>query len=90
MSKIDPAQRNPLLNAELYAGLNEPAAAMKDEGVTQVDPVKATNKSELLGDRREISPEVDAETNRLILQVVDKDTKEVVFQTPLRLSVRWR
>jgi uncharacterized FlaG/YvyC family protein len=88
MSKIGPVQRNPLLNAEFYADLNEPAHALKSEDVPQVDPVKSINKTELLGDRREIQPGVDAETDRLVLQVVDKDTNEVVFQSPSEVTLR--
>lgn len=88
MSNIGPVQRNPLLDVEFCAGLNEPAHALKSEYVPQVDPVKSINKTELLGDRREITPCVDAETDRLVLQVVDKDTREVVFQSPSEITLR--
>lgn len=88
MSKIGPVQRDPMLNAEIYAGLNEPAPAIKRDSAPQVEPVKSLNKAELLGDHREIKPTVDDETDRLILQVVDKDSHEVVYQEPSEVVLR--
>jgi uncharacterized FlaG/YvyC family protein len=88
MSNIDAVQRNPLLNTQLYAGLNEAAPAWKNEDVPKVDPVKSINQPVLLGDRREIKPGVDEETDRLVLQVVDKDTKEVIYQAPPEITLQ--
>lgn len=88
MSKIGPVQRNPVLNAELYAGLNEPAPALKNDKPPQVEPVKSVNKAELLGEQRELRPALDQESDRLILQVVNKTTQEVVYQSPSEIALR--
>lgn len=88
MSQIDPVHRNPFPNTEVYTNLNEPAPALGNDEVSPVEPVKSINRSELLADRREIKPGVDAESDRLVMQVVDKDTQEVIFQAPPEITLR--
>jgi|GEM_PF-2551943 len=87
MSRIDPVQRNALLATELCTTLNAPASELKRDDAAPVEPVKASNRSELLGDRRELKPLVDAETDRLVMQVVDKHTEEVIFQAPPEITL---
>jgi hypothetical protein len=88
MSQIDPVHRNPFPNVATHTGLNGPAPAPGDDEVSAVEPVQSINPAELLAERREIRPEVDIESDRLIMQVVDKDTKEVVFQAPPEITLR--
>lgn len=88
MSQIDPVQRNPFPNAEIYTSLNEPAPALNANDVSPVEPIKSVNRTDLLADHREIQPGVDAESDRLVMQVVDKDTGEVVFQAPPEITLR--
>jgi len=47
-----------------------------------VQAVRAINASEMLGDNRELTFQKDKFTNRMVLRVVDRRTKEVVSQVP--------
>jgi uncharacterized FlaG/YvyC family protein len=47
-----------------------------------VQAVKALNASEMFGDRNEMEIAKDPQTNRLVVRMVNRDTKEVVSQIP--------
>ena len=50
--------------------------------------IKALNKAELLGSNNELAFQVDHETQRLVIQIVDRQTKEVVQQIPPEYVIR--
>jgi uncharacterized FlaG/YvyC family protein len=82
MPKIEPIHRDPIQNAEAYQNVVGAEAAPARQPVETVDPVQASNKQELLGDRRGISMEIDPESGVLVTKVVDHRTEEVVYQAP--------
>jgi uncharacterized FlaG/YvyC family protein len=55
-----------------------------------VQAVKALNATELFGQGNELTFQMDAQTKRMVIRVVNRQTKEVVSQLPpeyvLRLS----
>ncbi|MBV8903999.1 MAG: flagellar protein FlaG [Acidobacteriia bacterium] len=55
-----------------------------------VQAVKAVNATEMFGQDHELVFQMDRQTRRMVVQVVDKNTKEVLSQIPpeyvLRLS----
>jgi len=55
-----------------------------------IQAVKAINNAEMFGQDRELTFQRDAVTNRMVVRVVDRKTKEVLSQLPpeyvLRLS----
>jgi flagellar protein FlaG len=47
-----------------------------------VQAVKAVNQAELLGDNTELTFSMDRQTQRPVIQLVDRSTKEVIRQIP--------
>jgi uncharacterized FlaG/YvyC family protein len=82
MSAIDPIRRSDLQPVDVTAGLNEPAPAYDKQTVDTVEPVKSTDQSAMNFDHRELTFDVDPESDRVILQVIDQKTKDVIFQQP--------
>ena len=62
----------------------EPAARMADEAVpkTMITAVQAANRAELFGHDRELSFGRDDRSRRLLIQIKDRETGEVVRQIP--------
>jgi uncharacterized FlaG/YvyC family protein len=64
----------------------EQAAAHRDV----VQAVKALNATEMFGQGNELTFQMDTQTKRMVIRVVNRQTKEVVSQVPpeyvLRLS----
>ena len=50
--------------------------------------VKALNQTELLGEENELKFQVDEATRRMVICVVNRETKEVVLQTPPEYVLR--
>ena len=44
--------------------------------------VRSVNRAELLGDNRELAFRMDRESQRPVVQVLDRETKEVILQVP--------
>jgi len=89
MSAIDPIRRGSLQPAaDPTANLNESSPAYDKQNVETVEPVKSTNQTDLTCDHRELTFNVDPESDRVILQVVDEKTKEVIYQQPPDRIVR--
>jgi flagellar protein FlaG len=67
----------------------EKAAANRDV----VQAVKALNSTEMFGDN-ELDFQKDPQTQRMVVRVVDRKTKEVISQVPpeyvLRLAENWK
>lgn len=82
MPKIEPIHRDPIQNAEAYQNAVGTEATPARQPVETVDPVQASSKQELLGDRRGISMDIDPESGVLVTRVVDHRTEEVVYQAP--------
>ena len=82
MSKIEPIHRDPALNPETYLTTSGTEPTPVNPTAEAVNPVSASSKQELLGDRRGIAMNYDAESGTLVTQVVDRKTKEVVYQAP--------
>lgn len=82
MSKVEPIHRNPNQDAAAYLNLAEAERAPSRLSPEAVDPVQPSTKSQLLGDRREISIGVDFESETVVTRVVDHRSKEVVYQAP--------
>jgi len=53
-----------------------------------VQAVKAINNSEMFGQDRELLFQKDAATNRMVVRVVDRKTKEVLSQVPPEYILR--
>jgi len=47
-----------------------------------IQAVRAVNKSELLGQNNELTFVLDRTTRKALVRVIDRKTKEVVFQIP--------
>ena len=83
MSAIDPVRRTVLLQqVGMAADLNEPAPISGKPGVETVEPVKSASRAALDGERRELTFDVDTESDRLVLQVIDENTGRIVYQDP--------
>lgn len=82
MSKIEPIHRNPIQDAAGYLNLAETEGTPSRQPAEAVEPIQPFSKSQLLGDRREISIGVDPESETLVTRVVDHRSKEVVYQAP--------
>jgi flagellar protein FlaG len=74
------------LSAPVQAIPAEQAAAHRDV----VQAVKALNATEMFGQGNELTFQMDTQTKRMVIRVVNRQTKEVVSQVPpeyvLRLS----
>lgn len=89
MSAIDPVRRVVLLQqVGPAADLNEPAPVSDKQSVETVEPVKSANQADLHGDRRELTFNVDTESDRLVLKVIDEKTRDVIFQDPAERLVK--
>jgi len=62
----------------------EPAARTADEIFPRIliTAVKAANRTELFGDDRELSFRRDSESHRVMIQIKDRKTGEVVQEIP--------
>ncbi|HUD98682.1 MAG TPA: flagellar protein FlaG [Bryobacteraceae bacterium] len=71
-----------------------PAAAMPiaadkaAENRQVVQAVKALNKTEMFGDDNGLEFEKDAQTQRMVVKVVNRQTKDVISQIPLEYVLR--
>lgn len=89
MSAIEPIRHNVLLqHAGTAANLNEPSPVSNKDGVETVEPVKSANRADLHSDCREITYDVDPESDQLVLQVIDEKTKDVIYQDPAERLVK--
>ena len=83
MSAIEPARHNVLLpHTGTAANLNEPAPVSDKENVETIEPVKSANRADMQSDPRELTFDIDTESDQLILRVIDERTKDVVYQDP--------
>ena len=82
MSPIDPIRRKDLPYINPATSRNDPAPLNDQQNMDTVEPVKPVNQTELRGDRRELSMDVDNTSDILVVRVADKKTKEVVYQVP--------
>jgi len=53
-----------------------------------IQSVRAVNGSELLGQNEELSFQMDSATKRLVVQVINTNTKEVISQLPPEYVLR--
>jgi flagellar protein FlaG len=53
-----------------------------------IQAVKAVNASEMLGTRSELTFSIDRQTQRLVVRLVDKETKDVIRQYPPEYVLR--
>jgi flagellar protein FlaG len=53
-----------------------------------VQAVKAVNNTEMFGQDRELEFQKDAATNRMVVRVIDRKTKEVLSQVPPEYLLR--
>jgi flagellar protein FlaG len=79
------------LNVQPVAGTASPAPAEQSTANRDVvQAVKALNATEMFGQENELVFQLDRQSRRIIVQIVDRKTKEVVSQVPpeyvLRLS----
>jgi uncharacterized FlaG/YvyC family protein len=74
------------------AALAVPAVSVPSEMANQnhevVKAVKAVNQSEMFGQGEELSFKMDSDTKHLVVQIVNKDTKEVIAQIPPEYVLR--
>lgn len=74
------------------AGLHAPAPAVEVDRAAEkrqvVQAVKAINGAEMFGSENELCFQKDAETNRLVVRVINRKTKEVVSQVPEEYVLR--
>jgi flagellar protein FlaG len=53
-----------------------------------IKAVKALNATEMFGEQNELQFQTDRQTRRMVVQVVDRKTKEVVSQVPPEYVLR--
>jgi flagellar protein FlaG len=58
------------------------------ENRDMVQAVKALNATEMFGQGNELTFQMDAQTKRMVIRVVDRQTKEVVSQVPPEYVLR--
>jgi flagellar protein FlaG len=80
--------------ANTVAAATQNAVQMPPEQKQLVQAVKAINKTELFGEGNELTFQMDRETRRPIIRLVDSRTKEVIRQIPpeyvLRMAEEFR
>ena len=68
------------------------AATVPSETANQnrevVQAVKAVNQSEMFGQGEELSFQMDSATKHLVVQIINKDTKQVISQIPPEYVLR--
>ncbi|HWC98003.1 MAG TPA: flagellar protein FlaG [Candidatus Sulfopaludibacter sp.] len=57
-------------------------AESKAENREVIQAVKALNATEMFGERNELQFQKDPETRRMVIRMVDRQTKEVMAQIP--------
>jgi hypothetical protein len=68
MSVIDPVGRNVARHAQPVPSLNEPHPVPTRENGDTIDPVQSVSRTELRGDRRELTPDVDAANGVVVVR----------------------
>lgn len=53
-----------------------------------VQAVKAVNKSEMFGQDEELNYQMDSSTKHLVVQIINRSTKEVISQVPPEYVLR--
>ena len=53
-----------------------------------VTAVKAVNSSQMLGSNNELAFKMDRETKQSVIQIIDRETKEVIQQIPAEYILR--
>lgn len=77
---------NPLAGAaDLYAGLS-PADAAQRQRIARA--INSLNNVNMFGENREITFAVDRTTNRSVIRVIDRETRETVAQLPPEYVLR--
>ncbi len=64
------------------------AAQQSPEQKEVVQAVKAVNKSEMFGEDNELTFQLDRETRRPVVKLLDRKTKEVIRQIPPEYVLR--
>jgi flagellar protein FlaG len=61
-----------------------PAAAVENSAQNRevIQAVKALNAAEMFGDNNELQFQKDPQTQRMVVRIVDRQTKEVISQIP--------
>jgi uncharacterized FlaG/YvyC family protein len=72
--------------APAAAAVQAPEQAASNRQIVQA--VKAVNKSEMLGENSELSFMLDRETQRPVIQILDRRTREVIQQIPPEYVLR--
>jgi len=64
--------------------LGAPAAPVEHSGQTRdvIQAVKALNATEMFGEENELTFHMDRQSRRMVVQIVNRNTKEVVSQIP--------
>ena len=74
------------------SGVHAPAPAVAVDKAAEkrqvVQAVKAVNGTEMFGPENELSFQRDSETNRFVVRVVNRKTKEVLSQVPEEYVLR--
>lgn len=76
---------------DLPATFTAPVAAGPEQSAEQknlVQAVKAVNKTELMGEDSELTFQMDRQTRRTVVRLVNRETKEVIRQIPSEYVLR--
>ena len=72
----------------LHASSVSVPSAIASQNREVVQAVKAVNRSEMFGQDEELAFQMDSATKRLVVQVINRNTKEVISQVPAEYVLR--
>ena len=84
---MDVSSINPIMQPLAATAPTAPAEAPAEQREV-IQAVKALNASEMFGQENELLFQTDRQTRRVIVQVVNRKTKEVVSQVPPEYVLR--
>ena len=77
---------NPITpTADLYAGAS-PAEANENQRIVQA--VRTLRQTNMFGENRELTYGLDRMAHRMVIRVIDRDTRETVMQLPPEYVLR--
>ncbi len=74
----------PLSLNNIHANIAQPAEPLlrQPEKKEIIEAVRAVNKAELFGQKNEVTFVVDRQSQKVLVRIVDKETRELVRQIP--------
>lgn len=74
----------PLSLNNIHANIAQPAIPLlrQPEKKEIIEAVRAVNKAELFGQKNEVTFVVDRQSQKVLVRIVDKETRELVRQIP--------